>query len=95
MTKLIHCYKLKENAEALNAAPFPGKLGEKILAQISKKAWKMWLDHQTMLINEYRLSLIDPKAREFLSQEMEQFLFGDGSDKPAGYREKIGNSSLK
>lgn len=85
MTKLIHCYKLKEESEALSTAPFPGELGEKILNQISKKAWKMWLDHQTMLINEYRLSLIDPKAREFLTQEMERFFFGDGSVKPAGY----------
>ncbi len=85
MTQLIYCYKLKEESEALCNSPFPGELGQKILNQISKKAWKMWLDHQTMLINEYRLSLIDPKAREFLNQEMELFLFGNGSKKPAGY----------
>ena len=85
MSKTIFCYKLKKESEALSAPPFPGALGEKILHQISKNAWKMWLDHQTMLINEYRLSLIDPKAREFLTQEMERFLFGDGSEKPAGY----------
>ena len=92
MAKLIHCYKLKKESEALGTVPFPGALGEKILSQISKNAWKMWLDHQTMLINEYRLSLIDPKAREFLAQEMERFLFGDGSEKPSGYMPKKNNN---
>jgi Fe-S cluster biosynthesis and repair protein YggX len=85
MTRTISCYKLKQDCEGLNAPPFPGELGEKIFNQISKQAWKMWVDHQTMLINEYRLSLIDPKAREFLNKEMEHFFFGDGSQKPAGY----------
>ena len=88
MAKIIHCYKLKEDSEALSAAPFPGELGEKILNQVSKKAWSMWLQHQTMLINEYRLSLIDPKAREFLAKEMDKYFFGDGSEKPVGYIQK-------
>ena len=85
MGRIIYCYKLKEDSEGLNSAPFPGELGEKIFNQISQKAWKMWIEHQTMLINEYRLSLIDPKSREFLRQEMERYFFGDGSEKPAGY----------
>ncbi len=69
----------------MNAPPFPGPLGEKIYAQVSKQAWKMWLDHQTMLINEYRLNLLDPKAREFLQTEMKHYFFGEGSEKPAGF----------
>lgn len=84
-TKLIHCAKLNKEAEALPYAPIPGELGQKIYGSISKEAWQMWLNHQTMLINEYRLSMIDPKARIFLMQEMEKFLFGTGSDKPSGY----------
>ena len=85
MSRILFCYKLKEESEGLTAPPFPGELGERIFNQSSKKAWKMWIDHQTMLINEYRLSLIDPKSREFLTQEMERFFFGEGSEKPAGY----------
>ena len=69
----------------MSAPPFPGELGEKIFNHVSKQAWTMWLAHQTMLINEYRLSLIDSKAREFLRSELENYFFGDGSKKPDGY----------
>lgn len=65
--------------------PFPGALGEKIFNEVSKQAWSMWLSHQTMLINEYRLNLLEPKSREFLKEEMQKYFFGDGSEKPAGY----------
>lgn len=85
MSRMIFCAKLKQEAEALETAPFPGELGEKIYQTISKPAWKMWLNHQTMLINEYRLSLIDPKAREFLLKEMDNYFFGEGSQKPSGF----------
>lgn len=83
----IHCQKIKTEAEALDYAPYPGELGQRILANISKQAWKQWLEHQTMLINENRLNMLDMKARQFLMQEMEKFLFGEGSEKPAGYVE--------
>ena len=73
----LYCQKLKHQAEALPEAPYPGKMGEKIFANISKPAWDMWLAHQTMLINEYRLSMADPKARAFLNKEMHKFLFDE------------------
>jgi len=85
MTRTIFCVKLNQEAEGMNAPPFPGELGEKIFNQVSRQAWKMWLGHQTMLINEYRLSLIDQKAREFLRNEMQNYFFGDGSNKPGGF----------
>lgn len=85
MTRLIYCTKLQKEAEGLAQAPMPGDLGKKIFEHISKEAWQMWLTHQTMLINEYRLSMLDPKSRTFLMQEMDKFLFGEGSEKPAGY----------
>ncbi len=85
MTRLIQCLKLNKQAEGLDRSPYPGELGEKIYSQISKEAWGLWLAHQTMLINEYRLNMSDPKARAFLTTEMQQFLFGNGSQKPAGY----------
>jgi Fe-S cluster biosynthesis and repair protein YggX len=52
---------------------------------VSKEAWQKWLAHQTMLINEYRLVVFEPKARKFLAGEMEKFLFGAGSQRPDGY----------
>lgn len=85
--KQIFCQKLQKESEALSAPPFPGALGEKIYNNISSEAWKMWLTHQTMLINEYRLNLIDPKAREFLRNELEKYFFGEGSEKPEGFKE--------
>ncbi len=85
MSKMINCIRLGKEAEALDRAPFPGEKGQRILANISKEAWQQWMQHQTMLINENRLSVIEPKAREFLEAEMEKFLFGEGSETPEGY----------
>lgn len=85
MKRTVFCIKLKQEAEGLEKQPFAGELGEKIYQQVSKFAWSQWLAHQTMLINEYRLSLIDPKAREFLQTEMQKYFFGEGSEKPSGY----------
>lgn len=85
MTRQVFCAKLNQEAEGLDSPPFPGPLGEKVFNEVSKQAWKMWLSHQTMLINEYRLSLIDPKAREFLTEEMKKYFFGEGSAKPSGF----------
>jgi Fe-S cluster biosynthesis and repair protein YggX len=76
---------LKREAEGLDRIPYPGPLGQRIYDNISKEAWQLWLRHQTMLINEYRLSPIEPKARKFLVEEMEKFLFGDSSQAPEGY----------
>jgi len=81
----IHCTKLKKEAEALDYQPYPGDIGVKIKSEISAEAWDMWVNHQTMLINEMRLTPVDPKARKFLEEEMEKFLFGDGSNAPEGY----------
>jgi len=82
MTRMVQCIKLDKEAEGLERAPYPGDLGQRILANVSRQAWQMWLQHQTMLINEYRLTPIEPKARKFLEEEMEKFFFGTGSEKP-------------
>ena len=85
MTRHVYCQKLQQSAEGLISPPFPGPLGERIFNHISQAAWKNWLSHQTMLINEYRLSLIDAKAREFLYGEMDKYFFGEGSTPPPGF----------
>lgn len=85
MSRKVHCQLLGEELDALPAPPYPGELGKRIYESISRKAWQQWLAHQTMLINENRLSPINPEHRAFLEREMEKFLFGGGSEKPAGY----------
>jgi Fe-S cluster biosynthesis and repair protein YggX len=85
MTRTVHCAKLGREAEGLERPPYPGELGKKIFENVSKEAWQMWLKHQTMLINEYRLGVVDPKARALLEDEMQKFLFGSGSARPEGY----------
>jgi len=85
MTRTVHCVKLGKEAEGLKFPPYPGELGKKIYDSVSAEGWKLWLAHQTMLINENRLALMDPKARKFLEMEMEKFFFGSGSAAPAGY----------
>ena len=82
MTRIVKCTVLKQDAEGLERPPYPGELGQRIYENVSKEAWQRWLRHQTMLINEYRLSPIEPKARKFLVAEMEKFFFGGGSEKP-------------
>ncbi|HEX5339713.1 MAG TPA: oxidative damage protection protein [Gammaproteobacteria bacterium] len=84
MTRTVKCVLLGEELEGLERAPYPGELGQRIYEQVSKQAWQQWLKHQTMLINEYRLSVIDPKARKFLEAEMQKYLFEGGAEKPEG-----------
>lgn len=85
MSRRIFCKKLNQEAEGLERPPIPGQLGQKIFEEISQLAWQQWIAHQTMLINEYRLSMLEAKSRQFLMQEMQNFLFGDGSEKPPGF----------
>ena len=85
MTRMVHCKKLNKELPGMARPPYPGELGQKIFENISQEAWMAWLNQQTMLINEYRLSMIDPKAQSFLREEMEKFLFGDGGQMPEGY----------
>jgi Fe-S cluster biosynthesis and repair protein YggX len=82
MTRKVQCVLLGVEGEGLDYAPYPGVLGQRIFDHVSKPAWQQWLAHQTMLINEYRLTPIEPKAREFLEKEMEKFFFGEGSAAP-------------
>ncbi|MBV2122812.1 MAG: oxidative damage protection protein [Candidatus Thiodiazotropha sp. (ex. Lucinisca nassula)] len=86
MSRTVECVKLKREAEGLDRQPYPGDLGQRIFDNVSKEAWQEWLRHQTMLINENRLSPVDPKARKFLEEQMEQFFFGEGSELPPDYK---------
>ena len=85
MPRTVHCEYEKRETEGLDFVPWPGALGKRIYTSIGKQAWSQWLAHQTMLINENRLSPMDPKHRAFLEEEMRKFLFAGGTEKPAGY----------
>ncbi|MBT8123199.1 MAG: oxidative damage protection protein [Gammaproteobacteria bacterium] len=82
MTRMVQCVKLNKEAEGLEYLPYPGELGQKVYDNVSQEGWQMWVGHQTMLMNEYRLTPVDPKARKFLEEEMEKFFFGEGSEAP-------------
>lgn len=86
MSRTVHCVKLGREAEGLQMPPYPGELGRRIYDSVSKEAWQGWLKHQTMLINEYRLTPIEPKDRKYLEGEMEKYFFGDGSARPDQYK---------
>lgn len=86
MARTVNCIKLGREAEGLAMPPYPGALGKRIFEQVSKEAWAGWLKHQTMLINEYRLTPIEPKDRKFLEGEMEKFFFGEGSAAPEQFK---------
>ncbi|MCB5197480.1 oxidative damage protection protein [Deefgea salmonis] len=85
MSRTVQCVKLGREAEGLDFPPLPGELGKKVYAQVSKEAWTAWVKHQTMLINENRLSLADPSARKYLQQQLENYFFGSGADAVQGY----------
>lgn len=85
MSRVVNCIKLNREAEGLDRQPYPGVLGQRIYENVSKQAWQDWLKQQTMLINEYRLSPMDPKARKFLEEQMEKYFFSEGAETPPDF----------
>ena len=85
MSRMVQCVLLKKEAPGLDRPPYPGELGKKIFESVSKEAWKQWLEHQKMLVNENRLNLADPRARKYLMEQTERHFFGEGADTASGY----------
>lgn len=85
MSEMVQCLYLKKQGTRLKRAPLPGELGQRIFENISQEAWQAWLAHQTMLINEKRLSPLDPEHRDYLFRQAEAFLFGGEVDQADGY----------
>ncbi len=86
MPRTVFCQYEHRETEGLDFVPWPGEAGKRVFANIGKPAWSAWLAHQTMLINENRLSPLDPEHRAYLASEMQKFLFGGGAEKPVDYR---------
>jgi Fe-S cluster biosynthesis and repair protein YggX len=86
MTRMVECVKLGRQAPGLPAPPYPGELGKRVFEHVSQEAWQQWLRQQTMIINEYRLSPLDPQARKMIETEMDKFFFGEGSAPPKEFK---------
>ena len=85
MARMVNCVKLKKEAEGLDFPPYPGEVGTRVWQSISKQAWQEWMDIQTRLVNENRLNLADARARKYLKEQMEKFLFEDQDIEAQGY----------
>jgi len=85
MARMVFCKKYQREMEGLNAPPYPGAKGQEIFEHVSKQAWQEWQEHQTQLINEKRLSMLDPAARKFLQTEMDKFFAGEEFARAEGY----------
>lgn len=85
MTRLVNCVKLGREAEGLERPPVPGELGKRIFENVSQEAWQQWIRYQTMLINEHRLNLMDPRARAYLKEQLARHFFSDGADPISGF----------
>ncbi|MCC6663929.1 MAG: oxidative damage protection protein [Polyangiaceae bacterium] len=86
MARTVQCVKLGREAEGLEKAPFKGELGEKVFQTVSKDAWRMWLEHSKMIINEFRLDLTSEQGQRVWMSELERFFYGDGSELPPEFK---------
>jgi len=85
-SRKVFCVKFQKEMAGLDEVPFEGHpLGQRIYENVSKEAWKMWVEHMKMLMNEYRLNLGTPEAQEFLLKQMEEYFFGQGAALPPDY----------
>ena len=85
MTRMVMCRKYKQELPGLDRPPYPGPKGQEVFNEVSRKAWDEWQKHQTMLINERRLNMMDPEDRRFIQQEMDKFLAGEKYAQADGY----------
>lgn len=85
MSRMVQCKKYGKEMEGLTQPPYPGAKGQDVFENVSKQAWQEWIDHQTRIINEKHLNMIDPKARTYLAEQMDKFFAGDDFDQAEGY----------
>lgn len=85
MTRMVQCAKLGKELPGLEYPPLKGDLGKRIFENVSQEGWEMWLQHSTMVINEYRLNPAEPEAQKILKEQVEQFFFGEGAQLPPDY----------
>jgi Fe-S cluster biosynthesis and repair protein YggX len=84
-TRMVHCVKFDKEMPGLERVPWKGELGKRVYESVSQDAWKMWIEHSKMIMNEYRLNPLDPNSQKIMEEQMEQFFFGAGAKLPEGY----------
>ena len=84
-TRMVQCVKFGRELPGLDRVPWRGELGKRVYESVSKDAWKMWIEHSKMVMNEYRLNPLDPNSQKIMEEQMELFFFGAGSALPEGY----------
>jgi Fe-S cluster biosynthesis and repair protein YggX len=87
MERLVHCVKLGKELPGLEDAPWPDALGDRIWESVSEEGWALWMEHQKMLLNEYRLNPATDEGYKMLHEQCEQFFFGGGSERPPEFKE--------
>jgi len=85
MSRTVMCRKYQQELPGLTSAPFPGPAGQDIFEHVSLKAWEEWTEHQTRLINEKHLNMMDMQARKYLTEQRDKFLSGEDYDQAEGY----------
>jgi Fe-S cluster biosynthesis and repair protein YggX len=83
--RMVKCVKFQRELPGLEEPPFSNELGQRIFENVSQDAWKLWLEHMKMVVNEYRLNLADREAQQVIKQQMEEYFFGEGAALPPGY----------
>jgi Fe-S cluster biosynthesis and repair protein YggX len=83
--RMVHCVKLGKDLPGLDRAPWKGELGQRIYENVSKEAWRTWVEHSKMLMNEFRLNPLDPNSQKIIAEQMEQYFFGEGAKLPEGF----------
>ena len=83
--RMVHCVKFGREMPGLDRVPWKGDLGQRVYDNVSKEAWKLWVEHSKMLMNEFRLNPLDPRSQQIMGEQMEMFFFGEGSKAPEGY----------
>ena len=82
---MVHCVKLGKELEGLDKPPFKGPLGQRVFDTVSKEAWRAWLEHSKMIVNEYRLDLVSPQGQKVWMDQLEKYLYGEGAAPPPDF----------
>ena len=85
MARMVQCVKMGKELPGMRWKPFPDEFGQKLFDSVSQEAWKMWLEHSKMLINEYRLDVMAPSAHKMLREQCDKFFFGEGAQLPPDF----------
>jgi Fe-S cluster biosynthesis and repair protein YggX len=83
--RMVKCVKFGREMPGLDRIPWKGEIGKRVYDNVSKEAWRMWVEHSKMLMNEYRLNPLDPNSLKIMEDQMQQFFFGEGAKLPESY----------